>query len=244
MIDIIPAIDIIEGKCVRLSQGDYSQKKIYNEDPLEVAKEFESFGIKRLHLVDLEGAKAKHVVNLKILEKIASGTNLVIDFGGGIKTDVDINRVFNAGADQITAGSIAVKEPEKVKLWISKYGADKIILGADVKDNMIAISGWQDVTRLLLSDFLKSYISLGIKYVICTDIAKDGMLLGSSVDLYRNILNGFPSVRLIASGGISSSNEIDVLNDLGISGAIIGKAIYEGKITLNDLAKFIVNQKD
>ena len=241
MIDIIPAIDIIEGKCVRLSQGDYNQKKIYNEDPLEVAKEFESFGIKRLHLVDLEGAKAKHVVNLKILEKIASDTSLIIDFGGGIKTDEDINLVFNAGANQITAGSIAVKEPEKVHSWIHKYGAEKIILGADVKDNMIAITGWQDITQLYISDFLKSYILLGIKHVICTDISKDGMLSGSSVDLYRNILIEFPSIKLIASGGVTTINEINILNDAGVSGAIVGKAIYEGKITLKDLSKFIVN---
>jgi len=239
MIEIIPAIDIIEGKCVRLSQGDYETKKIYNEDPLEVAEAFEDHGIKRLHLVDLEGAKAKHVVNLRVLEKLATKTSLLIDFGGGIKSDDDIRSVFNAGANQATAGSIAVKEPDIVAKWMGKYGADKIILGADVKDKMIAISGWEDVTAMSLFDFLEEYIQKGTKYVICTDISKDGMMQGSSVELYTEIMDRYKDLNLIASGGVTSMEEIEKLNEEGVYGAIIGKAIYEGKITLKDLSELI-----
>jgi phosphoribosylformimino-5-aminoimidazole carboxamide ribotide isomerase len=240
MIEIIPAIDIIEGKCVRLSQGDYEKKKVYNEDPLEVAKAFEDHGLKRLHLVDLEGAKAKHVINLKVLEKVATKTSLIIDFGGGIKSDDDIRSVFNAGADQATAGSIAVKEPEKVTGWMDKYGPDKIILGADVKDKQVAITGWHDVTGMSLFDLLEQYVSRGTEYVICTDISKDGMLQGSSVELYKEIVEKYSEIKLIASGGVTSIEEIFRLEEIGVFGAIIGKAIYEGKVALKDLAKFVV----
>ena len=240
MIEIIPAIDIIEGKCVRLSQGDYDKKKIYNEDPLEVALSFQDHGINRLHLVDLEGAKAKHVVNLKVLERIASKTTLTIDFGGGIKSDSDISSVFSAGANQATAGSIAVKEPEMVFGWIQKYGTEKIILGADVKDKMIAITGWQDVTTMSLFDFLDNYMAKGIKYSICTDISKDGMLQGSSADLYGEMKEKYPELNIIASGGVTALDEIIKLDGIGIYGAIIGKAIYEGKILLKDLSKYIL----
>ena len=236
--EIIPAIDVIDGKCVRLSQGDYTQKTIYNENPLEVAKQFEAAGLRRLHLVDLDGAKASHIVNHKTLLAISSQTKLKVDFGGGIKTDEDIKIAFDSGAEQITAGSIAVKSRETVLRWLEKYSAGKIILGADVKDEMIAISGWRESSNLNLFDFLKDYIHLGIKYVICTDIAKDGMLQGSSVALYKKILDRFPGLKLIASGGVSGLIELEELSKAGLHGAIIGKAIYERKISLMDLAKF------
>lgn len=239
MIEIIPAIDIIDGKCVRLSQGNYSEKKIYHENPLDVAKEFEAYGLKRLHLVDLEGAKAKHVVNLPVLEGIAKNTGLTIDFGGGIKTDQDIQAVFNAGAHQVTAGSIAITEPDTVMRWKETYGSEKIILGADSKDKKIAISGWQDVTELSLVEFIEKYIKSGFEYVICTDISKDGMLEGSSVGLYKEILSAIPGIKLIASGGVTSVDELAELNNIGVHGAIIGKAIYEGRISLQDLAKLV-----
>lgn len=236
--EIIPAIDIIDGKCVRLSQGDYAQKTIYNENPLEVAKQFEAAGLKRLHLVDLDGAKASHIVNHKTLEEISKHTKLQIDFGGGIKTDADIQLAFDCGANQITAGSIAVKSRDTVLHWLDKYGAEKIILGADVKDEMIAVSGWQENSSINLFGFLKDYVAHGIQYVICTDISKDGMLQGSSMVLYKKILQEFPSLKLIASGGVSDSDELKVLSEAGLHGAIIGKAIYEGKISLDDLSKF------
>lgn len=235
---IIPAIDIIDGKCVRLSQGDYAQKTIYNENPLEVAKQFEAAGLKRLHLVDLDGAKASHIVNHKTLEEISKHTKLQIDFGGGIKTNPDIQLAFDCGANQITAGSIAVKSRDTVLHWLDKYGAEKIILGADVKDEMIAVSGWQENSSINLFGFLKDYVAHGIQYVICTDIAKDGMLQGSSIELYKKILKEFPSLKLIASGGVSDLDELKVLSEAGLHGAIIGKAIYEGKISLDDLSKF------
>ncbi len=235
---IIPAIDIIDGKCVRLSQGDYAQKIIYNENPLEVAKQFEAAGLKQLHLVDLDGAKASHIVNQKTLQAISSQTKLQIDFGGGIKTDEDIKIAFDSGAQQITAGSIAVKSRETVLRWLEKYGAEKIILGADVKDEMIAVSGWQENSSINLFGFLKDYVAHGIQYVICTDISKDGMLQGSSIELYKKILKEFPSLKLIASGGVSDLAELKVLSEAGLHGAIIGKAIYEGKISLNHLSKF------
>jgi phosphoribosylformimino-5-aminoimidazole carboxamide ribotide isomerase len=215
-IKIIPAIDIIEGKCVRLSQGDYDQKKVYNENPLEVAKSFEDHGIEHLHLVDLDGAKSAKVVNYAILEKIASNTGLKIDFGGGVKSDEDIKRVLDAGANQITAGSIAVKSPENVYEWISKYGADKIILGADVRDRKIAINGWKEDSGIELFPFLNDFIERGISSTICTDISKDGMMSGSSVELYEEITNEFPTLNLIASGGVSSMNEIKELQDKGL----------------------------
>lgn len=238
---IIPAIDIIDGKCVRLSQGDYAQKKIYNESPLEVAKSFESHGIERLHLVDLDGAKSASVVNWKVLESIANNTNLIIDFGGGVKSDKDIKTVFEAGAAQVTAGSIAVKSPETVYAWMDKYGADKLILGADAKDKKIAINGWKEATAIELDDFLSGYLSKGLHHVICTDIAKDGMMGGASVELYAELIEKFNTIQLIASGGVHSMEEVYKLQENGLYGIIIGKAIYEGAITLKQLEQFIIN---
>ncbi len=234
---IIPAIDIIDGKCVRLTQGDYNQKKVYNENPLEVAKEFEGAGIERLHLVDLDGAKAKHIVNWKVLEKIATKTNLRIDFGGGLKTDKDAEIAFNSGALQITGGSIAVKDRATFEGWLEKYGSEKIILGADVKNEQIAISGWQETTALNLFDFLADYITKGVKYIICTDIAKDGLLQGTSVDLYKKIRTEFPDLQLIASGGVTSMKDMEALVEIDCYGAIIGKAIYEGRLSVKELVE-------
>jgi phosphoribosylformimino-5-aminoimidazole carboxamide ribotide isomerase len=237
---IIPAIDIIEGKCVRLSKGDYSTKKVYNENPLEMAKEFEAHGIEHLHLVDLDGAKASHIVNHKVLEEIASKTNLKIDFGGGLKTDEDLRIAFESGAGQITGGSIAVKHPRIFKEWLVKFGAAKIILGADANDEKIAISGWQEESDEELIPFVKSYMKDGVSYVICTDIAKDGMLEGPSFDLYQKMLKALPKVKLIASGGISKFEELPKLAALGCEGTIIGKAIYEHKISLKQLEAYIL----
>nr|WP_321379195.1 1-(5-phosphoribosyl)-5-[(5-phosphoribosylamino)methylideneamino]imidazole-4-carboxamide isomerase [uncultured Bacteroides sp.] len=239
MIEIIPAIDIIEGKCVRLSKGDYDSKKVYNENPVEVAKEFEANGIRRLHVVDLDGAKSHHIVNYRILEKIASQTSLIIDFGGGIKSDEDLDIAFSSGAQMITGGSIAVKEPELFSEWISKYGSDKIILGADVKDKKIAVGGWKEGTDVELMPFLDQYIKKGIKKVICTDIECDGMLQGPSTDLYKEILKEFPSLYLIASGGVSCIDDIIKLEEAKVPAVIFGKALYEGKIQLKDLKIFI-----
>jgi len=242
---IIPAIDIIDGKCVRLTMGDYATKKIYNANPLEVAKQFEASGIEYLHLVDLDGAKAKHIVNYKVLEVIATRTNLKVDFGGGLKTREDLITAFNCGAKQITGGSIAVKEPETFEGWVSKYGGQKIILGADCKDQKIAVSGWQEQSEEDLIPFIKGYQQKGIKYVICTDISKDGMLEGPSFKLYEEIILACSnvsvqqSVKLIASGGISSTEDLIKLKDIGCEGAIIGKAIYENRISLKALEKFI-----
>lgn len=233
---IIPAIDIIEGNCVRLSKGDYNTKKIYNEDPLEVAKEFEDNGIKYLHVVDLDGAKSKHIVNYKILESIASKTNLIVDFGGGIKTDEDIEIAFNSGASQITGGSIAANNSAQFLEWLDKYGADKIILGADCSNRKISTNGWLDQSDIDVIDFIIDYVSKGIKHVICTDIAKDGMLAGTSNELYQEIMNK-SKVNLIASGGVANMDDLYKLIDLGCEGAILGKAIYEGKITLKQLQK-------
>ncbi|MET2984515.1 1-(5-phosphoribosyl)-5-[(5-phosphoribosylamino)methylideneamino]imidazole-4-carboxamide isomerase [Aureibaculum conchae] len=240
---IIPAIDIIEGKCVRLSKGDYTTKKVYNESPLEVAKQFEGHGIQYLHLVDLDGAKASHIVNCKVLESIASKTNLKIDFGGGLKSDEDLKIAFESGANQITGGSIAVKNPETFKSWIQKYGANKIILGADAMDEKVAISGWQEESDKELIPFIHDYQKEGIEYVICTDISKDGMLQGPSFDLYEKILKDTSSIKLIASGGISTFNELPRLDELGCEGTIIGKAIYENRISLNELGKYILNNR-
>lgn len=239
MISIIPAIDVIEGKCVRLSQGDYGQKKVYNENPLEVAKVFEDAGIKRLHLVDLEGAKAKRVINAKVLEQIASKTSLHIDFGGGIKSTNDLKMVFNCGARQATIGSVAVTNKEMVISWLDIFGAEKIILGADVKDSKIAISGWLDVTKIKLIDFIKDYNELGLDYVLCTDISKDGMLQGTSIKLYQKLIEEFPDLNILASGGITDINEIERLHSMGVYGVIVGKAIYEGFITLKQLKPFL-----
>jgi phosphoribosylformimino-5-aminoimidazole carboxamide ribotide isomerase len=235
MITIIPAIDLIDAKCVRLSQGDYNQKTIYNENPLEVAKMFEDAGITRLHLVDLDGAKAKHIVNYKVLELIASKTNLIIDFGGGLKSDEDLRVAFECGAQMVTGGSIAVKDRETFLHWIETYGAEKIILGADAKDKMIAVSGWQEVSELSIIEFIESYTSKGIRQVISTDIARDGMLTGPSIDLYKEIMEKFPNLGLIASGGIASMKEIYELDEMGIPGVITGKAIYEGRISMEEI---------
>jgi phosphoribosylformimino-5-aminoimidazole carboxamide ribotide isomerase len=237
---IIPAIDIIEGKCVRLSKGDYSTKKVYNENPLEMAKEFEAHGIEYLHLVDLDGAKASHIVNHKVLEQIATKTNLKIDFGGGLKTDEDLRIAFESGAGQITGGSIAVKQPQIFKEWLVKFGPSKIILGADANNEKIAISGWQEESDEELIPFVKSYMKDGVSYVICTDIAKDGMLQGPSFDLYQKMLKELPNVKLIASGGISKFEELPKLAALGCEGTIIGKAIYEHKISLKQLEEYIL----
>ena len=239
MIEIIPAIDIIDAKCVRLSQGDYAQKKVYNENPLEVAKEFEDNGIKRLHLVDLDGAKSNRIVNYKVLETIATHTNLTIDFGGGLKTDDDLRIAFESGASMVTGGSIAVKNREMFLSWLKKYRSEKIILGADAKHEQIAVSGWQEGTSLNLFEFLKDYVAEGVSKIICTDISKDGMLQGSNVDLYVKIKKQFPDLYVIASGGISSIDDILNLNEQGIDGVITGKAIYEGKISLKELKKLI-----
>jgi phosphoribosylformimino-5-aminoimidazole carboxamide ribotide isomerase len=238
---IIPAIDIIDGKCVRLSKGDYDTKKIYNENPLEVAKSFEAHGIEYLHLVDLDGAKSSQIVNHKILEQIATQTTLKIDFGGGLKSDNDLRIAFESGANQITGGSIAVKNPDLFSEWIQKYGSDKIILGADAINEKVAISGWQEDSQEELIPFIQKYQSKGIDYVICTDIAKDGMLEGPSFDLYQKILSECNVVKLIASGGISTFSELPKLAKLGCEGVIIGKAIYENKITLKQLEKLITN---
>lgn len=237
MIEIIPAIDVIEGKCVRLKQGDFSQKKIYNENPLEVAKEFESHGLKRLHIVDLDGAKIGKVTNLSVLEEIASETELRIDFGGGIKTDEDIKSVFDAGAKMASIGSVAVKEPEKFDKWLDKYGSEKILLGADVKDRKISINGWQTTTDLDILPFLKKYYAKGIRKVFVTDISKDGLLEGSAKGLYRDILEHLPRLQLIASGGVDSTEDIAELEQIGCFGAIIGKAIYEDRISLTKLSR-------
>ena len=237
---IIPAIDIIEGKCVRLSKGDYDTKIIYNENPLEVAKSFEAHGIEYLHLVDLDGAKSSRIVNYKILEQIATQTSLKIDFGGGLKSDDDLRIAFESGANQITGGSIAVKNRAIFEKWISEYGTEKIILGADAKDEKIAVSGWLEESNEDLIPFIQDYQSKGIQYVICTDIAKDGMLQGPSFDLYKKILAEAEGVKLIASGGISTFDELPKLAELGCEGTIIGKAIYEGRITLKQLENYII----
>ena len=235
---IIPAIDIIEGKCVRLSQGDYAQKKIYNEHPLEVAKQFEDAGLKRLHLVDLDGAKAGAVKNWKVLETIAGKTSLIIDFGGGIKQEKDVEIVFNSGAAMATIGSLAVKDKDTFTAWLQQFGAEKFLLGADVKDEKIAVSGWLETTDIWIYDFIESYIQQGIQQVFCTDVSKDGMLAGPSVDLYKNIIQKFPELYFIASGGVSSLHDLEQLKAIGCKGAIVGKAIYEGKIQLHELTKF------
>jgi phosphoribosylformimino-5-aminoimidazole carboxamide ribotide isomerase len=239
MIEIIPAIDIIEGKCVRLSQGDYERKTIYNENPLEVARMFADAGIKRLHLVDLDGAKAHHLVNYKVLEEISGKTNLVIDFGGGLKTDEDLQIAFNSGAAMVTGGSIAVKSPDVFQSWIEKFGKEKIILGADAKEEKIAVSGWQEETRQDIFSFIDNWHNKGIDKVISTDISRDGMLTGPSIRLYQKILEQIPGIYLIASGGVSSVVDIHQLQEAGIPAVITGKAIYEGKITLKELSKMV-----
>ena len=237
---IIPAIDIIEGKCVRLTQGDYEQKTVYYEDPLDAAKAFEAHGLQRLHLVDLDGARAQRIVNHRVLERIATHTQLWIDFGGGIKSDESLRIAFESGARQVTGGTVAVKAPELFQRWLEEYGPEKIILGADFKAGLLAVSGWQEQSNLGLFDFLEDYVARGIQYAVCTDISKDGLLQGSSLDWYRQILERFPNLRLIASGGVSSVVELQQLRQAGCFGAIVGKAIYEGKISLEELGRLAV----
>lgn len=235
MIELIPAIDIIDGKCVRLTKGDYDTKKIYNEDPVSVAKEFEAHGIRRLHVVDLDGARSKHIVNDKVLQLIARETNLVIDFGGGIKTDEDVARAFEAGAHMITIGSIAVTDPERSMEWLHKYGPEHIVLGADVRNGRVSINGWKEDSQEELVPFLDRYLSEGMRNVLCTDISKDGMLQGPAIALYREVMEQYPDCHLIASGGVSSMDDIRALEAAGIPAVVFGKAIYEGKIKLEEL---------
>jgi phosphoribosylformimino-5-aminoimidazole carboxamide ribotide isomerase len=235
--EIIPAIDIIDGKCVRLTQGDYSQKKIYNEKPLEVAREFEDAGLKRLHLVDLDGAKAGAVKNWKVLETIAGKTSLVIDFGGGIKTEKDVQIVLGSGAAFATVGSIAVKDEKEFSRWLQLMGPGKFLLGADVKEEKIAVAGWLETTDIWIYDFIEKYIEKGIEQLFCTDVSKDGKLEGPAIDLYKNITGKFPSLHFIASGGVSGIEDLDALEEAGCKGVIIGKAIYEGRISLAELRK-------
>lgn len=240
MIELIPAIDIIGGKCVRLSQGDYESKKVYKENPLEIAKMLEAGGLKRLHLVDLDGAASQHVVNYRVLEQIATQTSLIIDFGGGVKSDEDLKIAFESGAQMVTGGSIAVKNPDVFSRWIEKYGPDKIILGADVKDRRIALSGWKEESTVELFPFLDGYRRQGITQVICTDIRCDGMLLGPSIALYQEILSHDSELYLIASGGVSGMDDIYRLQEYGVPAVIFGKALYEGRITLKDLERLLI----
>jgi len=238
MIEIIPAIDLIDGKCVRLSQGDFAQKKIYSENPLEVAEAFEDAGLKRLHIVDLDGAKRGAIANLKILELIARGTNLTIDFGGGIKTDADIKSVFDAGAQMAGIGSVAVTDAEKFFAWLEQYGGERILLGADVRGDKLAINGWQTATEIEVLPFLTDYFARGISQVFVTDISRDGLLRGTSNELYARILTELPNLKLIASGGVSCLEDVCELKKVGCAGAIVGKAIYEGKIKLSEFEEF------
>ena len=235
---IIPAIDIIDGQCVRLSLGDYNEKKVYDTDPLAVAQRFEDAGIRYLHLVDLDGAKAGKIINDSVLKSITSNTELKVDFGGGIKTDDDIAKAFDSGAQQVTCGSIAVKNRAQVLKWLEEYGAERLILGADVKENMVAIHGWTETSSLSIDDLLSDYLEAGLKSVICTDIATDGMLIGPNIDLYEKLLNRYPTLQLIASGGVSSMDDLGKLKSSGLYGAIVGKAIYENRITLNQLSAY------
>ena len=235
---IIPAIDLIDGKCVRLTQGDYNQKTIYNENPVEVAKSFEAAGLNRLHLVDLDGAKAGKVTNWQVLENIAAATDLTIDFGGGIKTEEDVKIVLNSGARFATIGSIAVKNESLFTDWLDKYGSDQFLLGADVKNSLITIGGWLETTELSVFDFIKKYRDKGIQNVFCTDVSKDGLLQGPSLLLYKEIISRFPDLHFIASGGVSSIEDLSALQQIGCAAAIVGKAIYEGKVTLEELSKF------
>ncbi len=241
--EIIPAIDIIDGKCVRLTQGDYAQKKIYNEHPLEVAMAFEDAGLRRLHLVDLDGAKAGRVKNWKVLEALAGKTGLVIDFGGGIKTVTDVDIVFNSGAALATVGSIAVKDGALFVSWLEQYGAGRFLLGADVKEEKITIGGWMETTDRWVYDFIREYMEKGVQQVFCTDVSKDGLLQGPALDLYRNIIGKFPDLHFIASGGVSGMDDVQRLAEIGCKGVIIGKAIYEGRIRLNELKVAFTTKK-
>ena len=235
MIELIPAIDIIDGQCVRLTKGDYNQKKVYNDDPLTVAKEFEKIGFKRLHMVDLDGARSKHIVNDEILRRVTAETSLIVDFGGGIKSEEDIVKAFESGASMITVGSIAVTQPELFFQWMEKYGPEKMILGADVRNGMISINGWKKDSQISLLPFLKQYVEAGVKNVLCTEISKDGTLQGPAVTLYKEIMSAYPKLHLIASGGVSRKEDIDELESEGIPAVVFGKAIYEGRINLKEL---------
>ena len=239
MITIIPAIDVIDGQCVRLTRGAFDSKKVYDSNPVHVARQFEEAGIKRLHMVDLDGARKKQIVNWRVLQSVAEGTNLQIDFGGGVQSDEDIKRAFECGARQITAGSIAVKNKALVQSWLQRFGNDKLILGSDVRDGKIAVSGWQNTTEIKLIDFLKEYRELGFKETICTDIAFDGTLEGPAFELYKTIKSEIPDLKLIASGGVCQIDDVAQLNEAGIDGVIIGKAIYEGRIKLEELKPFL-----
>lgn len=240
MIELIPAIDMIEGKCVRLSQGDYGTQKVYAEDPAEMARRLEDAGIRRLHVVDLDGAKAGHIVNYRTLERIATQTNLCIDFGGGLKSDEDLRIAFESGAQMVTGGSIAVREPERFLAWLKAYGSERIILGADAKERKIAVGGWEESTTLELIPFIQDYVQKGVRKVICTDISKDGMLQGPAVELYQEIQCKVPEVYLVASGGVSSIADIERLAEAGIPAVIFGKALYEGRISFQELERFIM----
>ena len=237
MIELIPAIDIINGQCVRLTKGDYDQKKVYNDDPAAVAKEFEQLGFRRLHIVDLDGAKSKHIVNDAVLRSITTETKLIVDFGGGIKTEEDIEKAFEAGASMVTVGSIAVTKPALFIQWLDKYGADKMILGADVRNGMISINGWKEDSKEELLLCLKKYIDAGVKNVLCTEISKDGTLQGPAVTLYKEVMKAYPQLHLIASGGVSQKEDIEELEREGIPAVVFGKAIYEGRIDLKELLK-------
>lgn len=234
-IELIPAIDIIDGKCVRLTKGDYGQKKVYNDDPVAQAKEFEKLGMKRLHVVDLDGAKAKHIVNVDVLRGITAATGLKVDFGGGIKSDDDIEKAFAAGASLVTIGSIAVSQPDTFMRWLDRYGADKVILGADVRNGLVSINGWKEDTSEKLLPFLARYVKAGVKNVLCTEISRDGTLSGPSTDLYREVMEAFPGIHLIASGGVGRNEDIIELDEAGIPAVVFGKAWYEGKINLEEL---------
>ena len=234
-IELIPAIDIIDGKCVRLTKGDYGQKKVYNDDPVAQAKEFEKLGMKRLHVVDLDGAKAKHVVNVDVLRGITAATGLKVDFGGGIKSDDDIEKAFSAGAALVTIGSLAVSQPDTFMRWLDRYGADKVILGADVRNGLVSINGWKEDTSEKLLPFLARYVKAGVKNVLCTEISRDGTLSGPSTDLYREVMEAFPGIHLIASGGVGRNEDIIELDEAGIPAVVFGKAWYEGKINLEEL---------
>lgn len=238
MIEIIPAIDIIDGNLVRLTKGDYDSKKIYSSDPLDMALKFQDMGLKRLHVVDLDGAKGGHIVNYKVLERISNGTNLIVDFGGGIKSDEDVRIAFESGAQMITGGSIAVKQPQMFLSWLERYGSERIILGADIKDGCIAVQGWLESSDARWQTFLQSYVSRGVRKVISTDISRDGMLSGPSIELYKDMMQDFPELYVIASGGVSCMQDVLQLEAAGVPAVIMGKAIYEGRITFQELADY------
>ena len=242
MIELIPAIDIIGGQCVRLTKGDYDQKTVYRDSPAEVAREFENIGFKRLHVVDLDGAKSKHIVNEQVLQTITAETHLTVDFGGGIKTDEDIEKAFTAGASMVTIGSIAVTNPDLFRGWLEKYGSDRIILGADVRHGKISINGWKEDSSEDLLPFLRKYVDAGVKNVLCTEISKDGTLAGPAIELYRQVMAAYPELHLIASGGVSSIEDIQALDTAGIPAVVFGKAIYEGRIDLNELREKFSNE--